>query len=145
MPLVVILLAYSRAARSHTSSVLTCCSSSHFRRTRAPLIVSRYPPRPAWSRRGPLTCLALVHCSRVSVTPGVISSQSSHTPCVGLLFSQYPSRLAWSRRGLLTHLAWAHCSHGIHHAWHGLITVFSHALRGLVVLIGVVVVAPVYG
>ena len=72
----------------------------------------------------------------VSVTPGVVSSRSSHTPCVGSLFSRYPSHLAWSRRGLLTRLAWACCSRGIHHTWHGLVAVFSHALRGLIVLLG---------
>jgi len=65
----------------------------------------------------------------------VVSSWSSHTPCVGSLFSWYPSCLVWSRRGLLTCLAWAHCSHGIDHAWHGLVAVFSHALHGLLVLI----------
>jgi len=46
----------------------------------------------------------------VSVTPRVVSSRSSHTPCVGSLFSWYSSRPAWSRRGLLTRLAWARCS-----------------------------------
>jgi len=66
----------------------------------------------------------------VSVTPGVVSSWSSHTPCGGSLFSQYPSR-----RSLLTHLVWARCSRGILHAWRGLIAVFSHALRGFVVLL----------
>ena len=34
----------------------------------------------------------------------MVSSQSSHTPCVGSLFSRYPSCLAWSRRDLLTRL-----------------------------------------
>jgi len=145
-----------------------------------PLVVTL----PAYSRA---TCRLAV-----SVTPGVVSSRSSHTPCVGSLFSQYPSRLTWSRhdlltrlcmgslfsryssrlarsrRSLLTCLAWAHCSCSIHHAWrglvvifshafawarcscgirhawHGLVAVFSHALRGLVVLIGVVVAAPVH-
>jgi len=38
----------------------------------------------------------------VSVTPGVVSSRSSHTPCVGSLFSWYPSHLACSHRDLLT-------------------------------------------
>ena len=70
----------------------------------------------------------------VSITPGMVSLQSSHTPCVGSLFSRYPSRLAWSRHGLLTRLAWVRCSGGIHHAWHGLVGVTSHAFRGLVVL-----------
>jgi len=98
-PLVVTLPAYSRAARTHTSGVLTRRSS-----------FSRFPSRPAWSRRGPLTHLAWARCSRgirhaqsglvgvlshalrglvvlaVSVTPGVVSSRSSHTPCVGSLF-----------------------------------------------------------
>ena len=95
-PLVVTLPAYSRAARTHTSGVLTRRSS-----------FSRYPSRPVWSRRGPLTRLVWARCSRgirharrglvtvlshalrglvvlaVSVTPGMVSSQSSHTPCVG--------------------------------------------------------------
>jgi hypothetical protein len=66
--------------------------------------------------------------------PGVVSSRSSHTPCVGSLFSRYPSRLAWSRRGLLTRFTWARCSRGIRHAWRGLVAVFSHTLCGLVVL-----------
>ena len=124
-PLVVTLPAYSHAARTHTSGVLTCRSS-----------FSRYPSRPAWSRRGPLTRLAWARCSRgirhawhgrvailsytlrglvvlaVSVTPAVVLSRSSHTPCVGSLFSRYPSRPAWSRRGPLTRLGWAHCSSG---------------------------------
>jgi len=30
----------------------------------------------------------------VSIMPGVVSSQSSHMPCVGSLFSRYLSRLA---------------------------------------------------
>ena len=54
---------------------------------------------------------------------------------MGSLFSRYPSCLLWSRRGLLTRVAWARCSHGIRHAWCGLVAVFSHALRGFVVLI----------
>jgi len=98
-PLVVTLPAYSRAPRTHTSGVLTRRSS-----------FSRYPSRLVWSRRGPLTRLACACCSRcirhtrrglvavlshalrglvvlaVSVTPGVVSSRSSHTPCVGSLF-----------------------------------------------------------
>jgi len=106
-PLVVTLPAYSRAARTHISGVLTRRSS-----------FSRYPSRPAWSRRGPLTCLAWAGCSRsirhawhglvtvlshalcglvvlaVSVMPGVVLSRSSDTPCVGSLFSRYTSRLA---------------------------------------------------
>jgi len=68
-------------------------------------LFSRYPSRPAWSRRGLLSRLAWVRCSHtpcvgsllshallglvvlaVSVTPGVVSSRSSHTPCVGSLF-----------------------------------------------------------
>jgi len=98
-PLVVTLPAYSRAARTLTSGVLTRRSS-----------FSRYLSHPAWSRRSPLTCLVWARCSRgirhawcgrvavlshalrglvvlaVSVTPGVVSSRSSHTPCVGSLF-----------------------------------------------------------
>jgi len=70
----------------------------------------------------------------VSVTPGVVLSRSSHTPCVGSLFSRYPSRPAWSCRGPLTRLTWAHCSRGIRHTRHGLVVVLSHTLRGLVVL-----------
>ena len=69
--------------------------------------------------------------------PGMVSSRSSHTPSVGSLFSRYPSRLAWSRRGLLIRLTWVRCSRGICHAWHCLIVVFSHTLRGFVVLYGV--------
>jgi len=111
LPCVFTLSAYSCAARSHSSGVLTRRSYSHFWRTHAPLFV-----------------LA------VSVTPGVVSSRSSHTPCVGSLFSRYPSRPAWSRRGRLTCLAWARCSRGICHARRGLVAVLSHALRGLVVL-----------
>ena len=98
-PLVVTLPAYSRAVHTHTSGILTRHSS-----------FSRYPSRAAWSRRSPLTRLAWARCSRgirharrgivavlshplrelvvlaVSVTPGVVSSRSSHTPCVGSLF-----------------------------------------------------------
>ena len=111
LPGVFTLSAYSRAARSHTSGVLTCRLYSHFRRTHTPLVV-----------------LA------VSVMPGVVSSRSSHTPCMGSLFSPYPSRPAWSRRGPLTRLTWARCSCGIRHAWRGLVVVHSHALFGLVVL-----------
>ena len=134
-PLVVTLPAYSRAARTHTSGVLMRRSS-----------FSWYPSRPAWSRRSPLTRLACARCSRgirharrglvavlsyalrglvvlaVSITPGVVSSRSSHTPCVGSLFSRYPSRPAWSRRGPLTRLAWARCSSGgwwSQHWFHG--------------------------
>jgi len=90
--LVITLPAYSRAARSHTSGVLTRRSYSHFRRTHAPLVVTL----PAYSRAARRLA--------VSVTPGVVSSRCSHTPCVGSLFSRYPSRLAWSRRDLLTRL-----------------------------------------
>jgi len=109
-------------------------------------LFSRYPSRLAWSRRNLLTRL-----------------------CVGSLFARYSSRLAWSHRGLLTRLAWARCSRGIHHAWRGLVAifshafawarcscgirhawrglvaVFSHALPGLVVLIRMVVAAPFHG
>jgi len=157
-------------------------SYSHFRRTHVPLVIlavsvtpgmvlswsfhtpcvgslfSRYPSRPAWSRRGPLTRLAWARCSRgirharhglvavlshalcgfvvfaVSVTPGVVSSRSFHMSCVGSLFSRYLLRPAWSRHGPLTRLAWARCSHGICHARRGLVAVLSHALCGLVVL-----------
>ena len=72
-------------------------------------LFSRYPSRPAWSRRGPLAHLAwdrsrgIRHTRRglvavlslalrglvvlaVSVTPGMVSLRSSHTPCVGSLF-----------------------------------------------------------
>jgi len=79
-------------------------------------------------------------------------------------------RSPWLKRNRsLTHLAWARCSRGIRHPWCGLLTVFSHALRGLVViavsitpgvvssrsshtpclgslfLLGVVVAVPVHG
>jgi len=111
LPCIFTLSAYSRAARSHTSGVLTRRSYSHFRCTHAPLVI-------------------LV----VSVTPGVVSSQSSHTPCVCSLFSRYPSRPAWSRRGPLIRLAWACCSRGIHYTRRGLVAVLSHTLRGLLVL-----------
>ena len=98
-PLVVTLPAYSRAVHTDTSGVLTYRSS-----------FLRYPSRPAWSRRGPLTRLAWARCSHgirharrglvavlshalrglivlaVSVMPGVVSSWSSHMPCVGSLF-----------------------------------------------------------
>jgi len=40
----------------------------------------------------------------VSVTPDMVSSWSSHMPCVGSLFSHYPSRLSWSLHSLLTRL-----------------------------------------
>ena len=149
-PLVVTLPVYSRAACTHTSGVLTRRSS-----------FSRYPSCPAWSRRGPLICLAWACCScsirharrgliavlshtlrglvvlAVSVTPGVVSSRSSHTPCVGSFFSRYPSRPTWSRRGPLTRLASARCSRGIRNARRGLVAVLSHALRGLIVRLGV--------
>jgi len=42
-------------------------------------------------------------------------------------------------------LACARYSHGIHHAWRGLVENLSHALRGFVVLIEVVVAVPVHG
>jgi len=114
-PLVVTLPAYSRAARTHTSGVLTRRSS-----------FSRYPSRPAWSHRGPLKRLAWARCSRgirharrglvavlshalgglvvlaVSVTPGVVSSQSSHMPCVGPLFVWglvVATPVSWVERG----------------------------------------------
>jgi len=51
-PLIVTLPVYSQAARTHTSGVLTRHSS-----------FSRYPSRPAWSRRGPLTRLTWACCS----------------------------------------------------------------------------------
>ena len=70
----------------------------------------------------------------VSVTPGMVSSRSSHTPCVGSLFLRYPSHPAWSCRGPLTRLAWARCSSDICYPQRGLVAVLSHALRGLVVL-----------
>jgi len=73
-------------------SVLRAGLWSHFRRTHAPLIVTL----PAYSR-------APRHLA-VSVTPGVVSSLSSHMPFVGSLFSRYLFRLAWSRRDLLTRL-----------------------------------------
>ena len=99
VPLVVTLPAYSHAARTHTSGVLTRRSS-----------FLRYPSHPAWSRHGPLTRLAWARGSRgirharhglvavlshalrvlvvlaVSVTPSLVTSRSSHTPCVGSLF-----------------------------------------------------------
>jgi len=113
-----------------------------------------------WSCRGLLTPLTWARCSRgirhiwhglvavlshvlrgldvpaVSITPGMVSSRSSHMPCVGSFFSRYWSRLAWFRRSLLKCLAWARCSRGIRHAWCGLVAIFSHALHGFVVLIG---------
>ena len=73
----------------------------------------------------------------VSVTSGILSSQSFHIPCVGSLSSRYPSLLACSRRCLLTRLAWACCSRSIYHAWRALVVVFSHALCVFVVRIGV--------
>jgi len=109
-PLIVTLLAYSCAARSHISGVLMCRSYSRFRRTHVPLVVSRYPSRLVWSRRSLLTHLAWACCSRgirhawrglvavfshtlhglvvlaVSVMSGVVSSRSSHMPCMGSLF-----------------------------------------------------------
>jgi len=85
----------------------------------------------------PLAYSRTVRSLAVSVMPGMVSSRSSHTPSVGSLFSRYPSRLAWSRRGLLIRLTWVRCSRGICHAWHCLIVVFSHTLRGFVVLYGV--------
>jgi len=84
--------------------------SSPFRRTHVPLVVTL----PAYS-----------HAAHTH-TCGVLTCRSS--------FSQYPSRLACSRRVRFTRLAWARCSRGIRHTRHGLITVLSHALRGLVVL-----------
>jgi len=122
VPLVLTLPTYLRADRTYTSSVLTRYLYSH-------------------SLRG-FVVLA------VSIKPGVILSQSSHTPCVGSLSSQYPSRrVCTSSRlyshalydpvGLLTRLAWAHCSHGIHHTRRGHVAVFSHALYGIGVPIGV--------
>jgi len=113
---------YSRTARSHTSGILTFHSLSHFHRTHAQLVVSL----PAYSRSA--------RSLAVSVMPLVDLSQSPLTPCVGSLFSRYLSLLVWSPHGLLTHLVWARCSRGIRHSWCGLLTVFSHALCGLVVL-----------
>ena len=43
----------------------------------------------------------------------------------------------WSGRGLLICLVWVCCPRGIGHALRGFVTVFSHALRGIVVLIWV--------
>ena len=116
-PLVVTLPAYSRAARSHTSVVLTHCSSSygirhaqrgliavlsHVLRGLVVLAVS-ITPGVVSSRSSHMPLPGLVVLA-VFVTPGVISSRSSHTPCVGSLFSRYPSRLVWSHRDLLTRL-----------------------------------------
>jgi len=122
-PLVVTLPAYSRAACTHTSSVLTRRSS-----------FSRYPSHPGWSHRGALTRLGWARCSRgIRHARHGLIAVLSHALC-GSLFSRYPSCPVWSRRGPLTQLAWARCSRGICHARHGLVAVLSHALRGLVVL-----------
>ena len=125
--------------------VITLPAYSHCQRTHVPLVVTL----PAYSRAA--------HSLAVSVTPVVVSSwsshmpcmsslfswypsclvwsrRSSHMPCVGSLFSRYPSRLAWSSRGLLTRLAWAR-SRSIRHSWRHLIAGFSHAWRGFVVLL----------
>jgi len=80
---------------------------SRFRRTYAPLI------------------LTLLEYLRTAPT---------HTPCMGSLSSRYPSCPVCSCRGLLTCLACPRCPHGICHAWHAIVAVFSHALHGLVVL-----------
>jgi len=106
--------AYSRAARCfrgilHARHGLVAVFSQALRG----LIVLAVSVTPgvvsSWSSHMPLRGLVVLV---VSITPGVVSSLSSHTPCVGSLFSRYPSRLAWSRRGLLTRLAWARCSRG---------------------------------
>ena len=117
MPLIVTLPAYSRATRCHTSGVLTCRSSSrgirhaqhglvavlsHALRGLIVLAVSVTPG--VVSSQSSHTPLRGLIVRAVFVTPGVVSSRSSHTPCVGSLFSRYPSRLAWSRRDLLTRL-----------------------------------------
>jgi len=110
--------------------VFSCLSSPH----PAPALLD---PRPAPSQ--------LTHCSysyalhgfivlAVSVTPGVLLSRSSHTPCMGLLSSRYLSCLACYRRGILTRLAWARSPPGIHHARSALVALFSHVLRGLIFL-----------
>ena len=112
--------AYLRALHTHTSGVLTRRLYSHTLRV--------------------LVVLA------VSVTPGVVSSQSFHTSCMVSLFSMYPSGPACSSSrpyshalrdliGLLTRLAWARCSRGICHTPRGIVAVFSHTLRGLIVLV----------
>jgi len=54
---------------------------------------------------------------------------------MGLLLSRYRSCPAWSCRSLLTRLCVGSLFYGIHHTWHGLVVIFSHA-RGLVVLVG---------
>ena len=137
LPCVFTLSAYSRAARSHTSGVLTRRSYSPFWRTDAPLVLTlpAYSPAARTHTSGVFTRRSYSHFRRthaplvvlaVSVTPGVVSSRSSHTPCEGSLFSRYPSHPAWSRRGLFTRLTWARCSRGIHHARRGLVAVLSH-------------------
>jgi len=75
-PLVVTLPAYPRAARSHTSDVLKRRSSSRgICHARCGLIV-------VFSH-----ALCGLVVLAVSITPGMVSSRSSHTPCVGSLFS----------------------------------------------------------
>jgi len=133
--LLLTLLASSRFRRVHTSGVLTLPSRSHFRRTQT----SGALTLPAYSHAArthtPIvfTCFAWVRCprgirharralhrTRTHMLCMVLSS--SHMPCVGSLFSRYPSRLACSS------------SRPYSHPLRRLV-VFSHALRGHVVLV----------
>jgi len=74
---------------------------------------SRYPSHPACSCHSHLTRLVGLIVLAVSVTPGVLSSRSSHTPCVGSLSLRYLSPLACYSHGLLTCLVLAHCSYRV--------------------------------
>ena len=104
--------AYSRAARTHTSGVLTRRLYSHA--LRGFVVLTRL----AWARcsrdirharRGLVAVFS--HALRGFVVLTRLAwVRCCHTPCLGSLCSRYPSRPAWSRRGLPTRLAWARCS-----------------------------------
>jgi len=106
-PLILTLPAYLRAARTHTSVLLVRRSYLYFWGTYVPLVLTcllwvRCPCGIRHARcalrgvRTHILCVilsAFSHTLRrlvvlvVSVTPSVVLSQSSHTPCMGSLFS----------------------------------------------------------
>jgi len=147
--LVITLPAYSRAASSHTSGVLTCRLLSHFRHTHTPLVVTL----PAYSGtarshttgvltrrsssrgihhapRGLVAVLShvlhglVVHA--VSVTPGVVLLRSSHTALGGLVVRAVfvTPGVVSSRSSDMPCVGWLFSQHPPHLAWsrHDLLT-----------------------
>jgi hypothetical protein len=154
---VLTLTAYSHFWRTHTSGILKLLAYLHFRCTHAFWCTHTSS---VFMSRSYSHALHVFVILTVSVTPGVVSLQSSHTLCVGSLFTQYLSRLAYSssRPYLhtlpdlvvhLTHLTWTRCCCGICHARCAVhhvriptpcmvLLFFSHALcRRIVRLVGV--------